>query len=232
MTELFLRGVVLDMDGVIIDSHPLHRRAWREFLIYIGKNVSDSELNFIFEGRRREEILFHFLGELSSSQIKEYGKKKDEFFRQASKDLKAVDGAVEFIKTLKDAELCVGLATSASRQRTLWTIQQLDIADCFEVVVTGDDVTRGKPHPALYQLAAEHLAVSPECLIAIEDSISGIISAKTAGFYCIAVSAGSANPLIQAGADLVVPNLMNLSVQDLEERLKASVAPPFIGPAS
>jgi len=222
MTELLLRGVVFDMDGVIIDSHPLHKRAWRDFLMYIGKNVSDSELNFIFEGRRREEILVHFLGELSSSQIEEYGKKKDEFFRQASNDLKPVDGAIEFVKTLTDAELCLGLATSASRQRALWTIQQLDIADCFEVVVTGDDVIRGKPDPALYRLAAEQLAVPPCFLIAIEDSVSGIISANAAGLYCIGVSAGNANLLIQAGADLVVPNLMNLSIQDLEERLKAS----------
>jgi len=216
-------GVVFDLDGVIVDSHPVHKRAWREFLTYLGKNVSDLDLGFIFEGRRREEILIHFLGDLSDSQIHEYGKKKDEFFRQASEDLKPVEGTIEFIRILKQAEVCMGLATSASRQRALWTLQQLEVNDCFDVVVTGDDVIKGRPDPALYSLAAERLGISPHFLVAVEDSISGVASAKSAGLYCVGVaSADDGARLIRAGADCVVPNLMKLSIQDLDERLKTS----------
>jgi beta-phosphoglucomutase len=223
VTNSMFRGVVFDLDGVIVDSHSLHKRAWREFLAYVGKEVSNLDLAFIFEGRRRREILIHFLGVLSDSEIHEYGKKKDDFFRQASNDLKPVDGSIEFIKTLEKTGFRLGLASSASRQRALWTLQELKVADCFEVVVTGDDVAKGKPDPSLYRLAAAGLSISPKLLFAVEDSVSGVLSAKAAGFHCIGIApAENGGPLIQAGAGCVVANLMNLSIPDLEELFNRS----------
>src|SRR5579864_6062972 len=134
------RGVVFDLDGVIVDSHPLHKQAWRTFLISLGKEVSESDLDFILEGRNRQEILIHFLGELSDSEIQDYGSKKDKFFRQACPVPEPTAGTVELIRRLEKAGVCIAVATSANRQRARWTLEQLKIADCFEVVVTGDDV--------------------------------------------------------------------------------------------
>jgi HAD superfamily hydrolase (TIGR01509 family) len=211
-------GVVFDLDGVIVDSHPLHKRAWRAFLASLGKQVPESDLDFIFEGRRRRDILIHFLGELSDSAIQEYGNKKDEFFRQASAVLEPVAGSVEFIKNLEKAGLRIGLATSASQQRARWTLRQLEIAYYFDVVVTGDDVAQSKPDPTIYRLAAQRLSVSPEHLFAVEDSVCGVRSAKSAGLCCLGIAVGqNIDPLILAGADRVVPNLVGVSITDLEE---------------
>ncbi|MGB8064581.1 MAG: HAD family phosphatase [Candidatus Sulfotelmatobacter sp.] len=213
-----LSGVVFDLDGVIVDSHPVHKQAWRMFLASLGQSVSESDLEFIFEGRRRREILVHFLGELSGSEIEEYGSKKDEFFRKACSLPEPVAGTIEFIKRLEKAGLCVAVATSASQQRAQWTLEQLKIADCFEVVVTGDDVVQSKPDPAIYRLAAHRLSIPPDCLFAVEDSVSGVRSAKSAGLRCLGIGfEKNAHPLLQAGADCVLPNLVHLSVKDLEE---------------
>src|ERR1700758_1272851 len=163
-----LSGVVFDLDGVIVDSHPVHKQAWRMFLASLGRSVSESDLDYIFEGHRRREILVHFLGELSESEIEEYGSQKDEFFRQACSLPEPVAGSIELIKRLQKASLCVAVATSASRQRAHWTLEQLKIADYFEVVVTGDDVVQSKPDPAIYRLAAQRLSISPERLFAVE----------------------------------------------------------------
>jgi beta-phosphoglucomutase len=211
-------GVVFDLDGVIVDSHPMHKRAWRAFLASVGKQVSEQDLDFIFEGRRRRDILIHFLGDLSDTEVQEYGNKKDEYFRQASSELEPVPGTVEFIGTAKKAGLRLAVATSASRQRAQWTLQQLKIAEYFDVVVTGDDVVQSKPDPTIYRLAAQRLGVSPECLFAIEDSVCGVRSAKSAGLRCLGIARGqSVSPLILAGADRVFPNLVDLSIGDLEE---------------
>src|SRR5450631_925489 len=218
-----LSGAVFDLDGVIVDSHPLHKRAWRAFLASVGKRVSEQDLDFIFEGRRRRDILIHFLGELSDTEIQGYGNKKDEYFRQASSELEPMPGTLEFIRTVKKAGLRLAVATSASRQRAQWTLQQLNVADDFEVVVTGDDVAQSKPDPTIYRLAAERLSVSPERLFAIEDSVCGVRSAKSAGLCCLGIAVGHyVQPLIQAGADRVFPNLADLSINDLEEALSAS----------
>jgi HAD superfamily hydrolase (TIGR01509 family) len=212
------RGIVFDLDGVIVDSHPVHKQAWRTFLASMGKEVSESELDFIFEGRRRREILIHFFGELSDSEIQDYGSKKDEFFGQACPIPEPAAGSVEFIRRLERSGLCRAVATSASRQRARWTLEQLKIADCFEVVVTGDDVIQGKPDPAIYQLAAQRLSISPECLFAVEDSVCGVRSAKSAGLRCLGIGLEKdVHPLLQAGAERVYPSLVDLSISDLEK---------------
>jgi HAD superfamily hydrolase (TIGR01509 family) len=212
-----LQGIVFDLDGVIVDSHPVHKQAWRAFLTYLGKQVSEADLEFIFEGRKRREILMHFLGELSESEIQKYGNTKDEFFRQAAGDLKIINGAVGFIRNMRQAGLSMAIATSASRERARWTLEQLQLADCFSVVVTGDDVVCGKPDPAIYQIAAERLSLGPEYLVAIEDSVSGIRSAKSAGLRCIGIApAENTNSLTKAGANHVVPNFLSLSIRDLQ----------------
>lgn len=162
MTDSMFKGVVFDLDGVIVDSHPLHKESWRAFLAYLGKEVSEADLDFILEGRKRREILIHFLGELSDSDIRLYGNKKDEFFRRASADLKPISGSVEFIRNVRQADLSMAVATSASRQRARWTLEQLDLAEYFGVVVSGDDVALGKPNPAVYRIAARRLSLSPK----------------------------------------------------------------------
>jgi len=218
ITDSILKGVVFDLDGVIVDSHPLHKRAWRAFLTHVGKEVSEADLDFIFEGRKRREILIHFLGDLSDYDIQLYGNKKDEFFRQESAVLKPIRGCIEFITKVRQAGLSMALATSASKQRAQWTLEQLELAECFGIMVSGDDVVLGKPNPATYRIAAQRLSLSPKCLLAVEDSVSGVRSAIAAGLRCVAIApAKNAGPLIEAGANQVVPSLMNLSVRDLEE---------------
>src|ERR1700758_3891223 len=82
MRNGMIRGVVFDMDGVLIDSHPVHRSAWRKFLTSIGRRTTDTELEFILDGRKREEILRYFLGDLPPEQIEEYGIRKDKMLRE------------------------------------------------------------------------------------------------------------------------------------------------------
>jgi beta-phosphoglucomutase len=122
------RGVVFDLDGVIVDSHPVHKPAWRTFLASLGKEVPEPDLDFIFEGRRPREVLIHFLGELSDSEVQEYGSKKDEFFRQACPMPEPASGSIEFISRLERTGLCIAVATSPSRHRARWTLEQLKIS--------------------------------------------------------------------------------------------------------
>ena len=217
------QGAVFDLDGVIVNSHPLHKRAWRRFLSSLGKKVPESDLDFILEGRRRRDILIHFLGDLSDSEIQEYGNKKDDFFRQACADLEPMPGAVEFIRNLNDSGLRIALATSASRQRARWTLQQLKIAEYFAVVVTGDDVIDSKPDPAIYRLAAERLFLSPNHLFAVEDSVCGVRAAKSAGLACLGLALDNAAcSLRRAGAEHVISDLIDVSVEDLDGLLVAA----------
>ncbi len=216
-----LRGVVFDMDGVIIDSHPAHRLAWKSFLESLGRETCDEELDFILEGCKRAEILKHFLGELAPEQVAEYGTRKDELLQKHSHTVQPIPGVVDLLGHLSEAGIRTGLATSASRRRALGTLEELGLARYFHAIVTGDDVTAGKPDPALYQLAAELMQESPGHLLAVEDAASGVKSARAAGMRCLGVApAQRAHLLHAAGADPVIPDFRSFSFSQLEARFR------------
>ena len=100
-----LRGIVFDMDGVIVDSHAAHRSAWKSFLESEGREARDEELDFILDGRKREEILRHFFGEVTPKQIVEYGHRKDELLRECGKRIQTILGVVEFLVHLSQARV-------------------------------------------------------------------------------------------------------------------------------
>jgi len=211
-----IEGIVFDMDGVLIDSHPVHRVAWSKFLATVGRSVTDEGLSFILAGRRREEILRHFLGDLPESKIAEYGRQKDLFFEENFQDVKLIPGVRNFLESLEAAGLKSAIATSASSARTWGTLGRLGLGEKFSIIVTGDDVAVGKPDPAVYMLVSRRMNLSPEKLLVFEDAPCGVQAAKSAGMRCIGVSTnGRAEMLLQCGAEVIVPDFLNVSIQML-----------------
>jgi len=208
-----LNGVIFDFDGVIVDSHAAHMKAWKEFLLSKGKTLSDADLSFVREGAKREEILRHFLGELSTDQIASYGAEKEKLFQASARELKLVPGFTEFLLQLDSAALPSAVATSGSRSRVEQTLKSLNLCKRFRAVVTGNDVARGKPDPDLFLLAAQALQVDPGRILVCEDAVSGVLAAKTAGMKCIGIAANGREFLLtQAGADLVIKDFAHTSL--------------------
>jgi beta-phosphoglucomutase len=211
------QAIIFDMDGVIIDSHPVHRLAWQKFLLTLGKHVSETDLDCILEGWRREDILRHFLGDLSQAQIVEYGNRKDVFFQQVGVPINLVSGLCEFLDHLELMGIPKAVATSASERRTRFTLDQLHLTEHFAAIVTANDVLKGKPDPAIYHLAAEQMDVLPEQIVVIEDSVSGVKAARSAGMKCLGIASGSRSEVLRlAGANNVVTDLVGLTLDRLE----------------
>ena len=212
-----LRGVVLDMDGVVIDSHPAHRTAWKAFLEALGKSVADSELDIILDGGKREEILKHFLGDLSPEQIAEYGRRKDEILRNRCAKLEPMAGVVEFLDQLCHSGIRIALATSAGKHRALHTLEELGLAHFFETIVTGDDVSTGKPDPAIYRLVTARMQELPENLLAVEDAVSGVKAARSAGLRCAGIAHNGRTDFLRlAGANPIIEDFESLSLTQLQ----------------
>jgi beta-phosphoglucomutase len=212
------KGVIFDMDGVLIDSHPLHKKVWAKFLASVNKPVTDEELEFVLDGRKREEILRHFLGDLPPDQIREYGKRKNELFRESFRELRMVAGVVEFLDTLKTAGIPMAVATSASSTRAYDILKHLGILERFKAVVTGNDVEKGKPDPAIFLRAAEHLRLDPPNALVVEDAVAGVKAAKSAGMKCLGIASdGRSEKLREAGADCVIPDYRNIGLQEVRD---------------
>ncbi|HEX6803290.1 MAG TPA: HAD family phosphatase [Terriglobales bacterium] len=212
-----IRAVVFDMDGVLIDSHPMHRAAWREFLQSMHIDASDRELEFILEGRTRNEILRHFLGELPDDELQLHGRRKDEIFRAMEYEIQPVAGALEFLAKLEEAGIAGAVATSASEIRTFATLERMGLGGYFDAVITSADVTAGKPDPMVYQFACERIGVAGEDALAFDDAHAGVQAARSAGMRCIGVASnGLSATLLEAGAEAIIPDFRGLEVPWLE----------------
>jgi beta-phosphoglucomutase len=215
-----LRGAVFDFDGVIVDSHPAHLRAWKSFLNSVGKTASEEQLQFVLDGRKRDEILRHFMGELDADQIVEYGLRKEQCFRDEVTHVRVADGLLGFLEDLQSEQLALAIASSGSKSRILFLLNRFGLEKYFREVITGDEVEQGKPHPAVFLKAAHQLGVDPSELMAFEDAVSGVTAAKSAGMKCVGIAQHDrVSILLAAGASHVAPDFRSLSCSKLRELL-------------
>ncbi len=190
MGEPAFRGVVLDLDGVVTDSEPLHTRAWVEVLGQLG--VSPEAL-----GEERihgwtgvpdiimvDGIVRDFRLPLSAAQLLD--RKRTAFRRLIPDALTAFPGVKEQLLGWDGVPL--GLATATRRREAELMLATLGLRQVFRAVVTGDDVERPKPAPDCYRLAVEALGLKPGECAALEDAPHGIRAARSAGLYAVAVS--------------------------------------------
>ena len=175
--------MIFDMDGVLVDSHPAHYRAWQRFLQHIGK--SEENLHIIYEGRKREEILRSFVGhDIAPTELKNLGRLKDELFQEESSLVEPIPGVAKLLEALKVEGVRCAVATSAARPRCTSMLENLNLLHYFEVVVAGCDVDAGKPDPTIYRKAVEALEVEAHNTLAVEDAVSGIAAARGADLRC------------------------------------------------
>ena len=215
-----LKAVIFDLDGVIVDSHPSHIRAWRKFLSSKDKSVTDAELDFVRDGRKKEDILRYFFGELRDDQVSAYGREKEQLFVEEAQSLTTIAGAQELLDELSRASIPMALASNGSAKRVHSILDTLRLRYYFQAVVTANQVTAGKPHPAIFHKAAEQLHVFPFESVVFEDSVSGVRAARAAGMKCLGIADHHrAQALRQAGANHVFPNFMNASLCQIQKLL-------------
>jgi HAD superfamily hydrolase (TIGR01509 family) len=205
-------GMVFDLDGVLFDSHPIHKKVWRELLQSLGRVVSDEELDFILDGAKRDEILHHFLGPLNREQVESYAKQKEFLLRNEEENLKTIDGLECFLELVESAGIPKVVATSASKPRAKRMLDRCQLTERFSAIVTGDDVSNGKSDPTIFLQCAEKLGAAPRHVLVFEDAVPAIKAAKSIGMKCVGLGKGARqSQLRKAGADLVVPDFMEFA---------------------
>jgi beta-phosphoglucomutase len=216
-------AAIFDMDGVIVDSHAAHIRTWKKLFLSLGKSLSDTDLDFVRQGIRRQEILRHFLGELSDAQLRAHCREKDHLFQSEIENIKLVPGSHDLLEDLRAAGVPTALASCGSTARVHDLLSHLRLAHYFARVVTGDEVAIGKPHPEIFLQAAAHLGVHQAESVVFEDSISGVQAAKAAGMKCVGIGhRRHASALLQAGAGRVLPDLSGISWIEVQKLLARS----------
>jgi len=217
-----IAAVIWDMDGVLADTAPHHLRAWQETFAKRGIKFTEADFKRGF-GIRNDAIIKNTLGEQTTkAEIEAIAKEKEATFRRIiGKDVKPLPGALELLKALDERGIRMAIASSTTIENIHLIIGSLGIADYFKAVITGHDVTEGKPSPQVFLLAAQKLGAEPKNCIVVEDAVAGVKAAKSAGMYCVAVSNTHPKEKLNE-ADLIVASLEMVTVKDLEKLLKST----------
>lgn len=202
-----LRPVVFDCDGVLVDSEELAWSAWREALAPYGVEITGEEVAAL-TGRTEEDAFAHFAAKGEVPAYEEFWPKLAARVHDLfGKYLEAFEDAADTLEVIHDRGGRMAVASSSPRARLELALRTTGLARFFEVVVAGDDVPRGKPHPDLFLAAAEGLEVAAESCVAVEDTPAGVAAARAAGMTVVAVLRGRYPAEELEEADMVVPRL-------------------------
>ena len=181
------------MDGVIIDSNPVHTLAWSSYLRRFGVHIDNLEARMY--GRRNDEIVRDFFGSaLSDDDVAAHGAAKERLYRELMQPQIAerlVPGVVDFIGLLRGLPL--GIGTNAEPANVSFVLSHSGLAGLFRAVVDGHQVEQPKPHPEIYLTTAALLKTTPADCIIFEDSLAGVAAARAAGARVVAVKTSHAD---------------------------------------
>jgi len=183
-----LKAVLFDMDGVIIDTEPLHRKAYHKMFDDVNIHVNE-ELYSSFTGQSTisicKQLVNHFNLKQQPEQLVNLKRKHYKFLFENDDGLALIGGVLDCIKDYHSNNVTLVVASSASMYGINQIFERFDLNQYFSNKFSGADLKRSKPHPEIFNLAAASTGFSKsECMV-IEDSTNGIKAANAAGIFCV-----------------------------------------------
>ncbi|NLW56895.1 MAG: HAD family phosphatase [Firmicutes bacterium] len=215
-----MKGVIFDMDGVIIDSEPIHIKLERELLEECGGDYSkithadfmgttDAEMWGTFKEQFKIELS---VGELINI-------KRGRFIENLGQ-IPLVDNVLAFMASLQSIGCKLGLASSNNESAVEAVKNKFGLEKYIDVFINGEAVTKGKPHPEIFLTAAKQMGLKPEDCLVIEDTKNGVLAAKAAGMKCVGFQNKNSGEQDLSEADLIVSSYKELTIEELKDLFK------------
>jgi beta-phosphoglucomutase len=208
-----LSGIIFDMDGVLIDSEPVHKLAKERTFARFGITLPDSVYEN-YKGRPDEIMMNEIVRSVSNKNLdpKELVRIKHEEFEAIEHLAVPISGAKEFV-LWAHGRYPIALATSATPRNRRAALSLLGLEDAFDFMVDSSGYARPKPDPEVFEKATQGLKLSPKECMVIEDSLNGVLAAKSAGCVVAAVTTSfPKSELVRSGADFVAQDFVQLQI--------------------
>ena len=208
-----IKAAIFDMDGVVVNTEPLHHKAYYRMFDDVNINVSDA-MYASFTGQSTLEICKklckHFKLQLGPQTLVEL--KRDHFrvLFETDSSLSLIDGVLDLIKDYHSQGLTLVLASSASMENINNVFTRFDLDQYFEAKLSGADLKASKPHPEIFEKAVEASGCKPDECFVIEDSTNGIEAAKAAGLFCVGFDSYHSHDQDYSLADVVVSDFEDI----------------------
>ncbi len=193
---------LFDFDGVVADTEPLYDIFWNEMakIYHLGipefaAKIKGTTLSFIFKT---------YFSSFPEEEIRKIAFASTEY--ELKMDFPEVSGSVNFIERLKERNVRLGLVTSSSSVKMQVALKKMGLEGLFDTVITADEITKGKPDPMGYLLAAKNLQSAPTECVVFEDSFAGIQAGNAAGAKVIGLSTTNSADSIRDKVYTVIPD--------------------------
>ena len=187
------KGLIFDMDGVIVDNAHYHALAWMKFAENYGINLSKEEIVSQFGSINDEILKALFKKELDQETIVKMAFEKEEIYREIySKDIREVPGLTEFLNGLDMDKFSIAVATAAPPKNVEFVLGGTNLHRFFKIITDESEIKNGKPDPEIFLKTAKKIGVNPADCIVFEDSYHGIEAANRAGMRVIGL--GTSHP--------------------------------------
>lgn len=209
------RCIIFDMDGVLINSEPLHFDFESKFFESLGISVSRKQ-HETFVGTTNktmwENIKKTHKLPFTVSELIEKGQSDFLDYLEHNNSLEPIPGIIDLLNRLQDSGYIPALASSSPQQFINYVLDKCKIEEYFQTKISGDDVKNGKPDPEIFLKTAQMIGLKPEKCLVIEDSEHGVNAAIQAGMKCIGFSnPGSGNQNLSS-ADLIIKSFNALTI--------------------
>jgi beta-phosphoglucomutase family hydrolase len=211
-----IKAVIFDMDGVIVESEPIHVEAETQIMLKHGVRITAEELRG-YTGTTAEFEFNDLIRKYKLNTTAEtlFNEKEDILFKLLEEKTEPTKGVIDLIKKLKQQGFKLAVATSGHRKLAYYYLRKLGLETFFDTVVCAEDITRSKPDPEIFLKAAQRLGVEPfECIV-IEDAKFGVEAAKKAGMKAVGYRNPSSGNQDLSKADWVVSDFTKLNLQEL-----------------
>ena len=213
---ILLKGVIFDMDGVIVDSEPIHVEIEKELLERFGGKMNDEEhASFIGTTDAHMWSILKEKYNLKPS-VKEIINMKREMFLNSIDKIELIDGVLDFIKGLHERGYKLGLASSNNRKSVMAIVEKFHLDKYIDVIMSGEDVNNGKPNPEIFLKTAKMMNLKPASCIVIEDAENGVRAAKAAKMKCIVIKGHNIGHQDVSSANLIIESFKEITLDQVE----------------
>ncbi len=217
-----LKAVIFDLDGVIVDTVPIHFNAWKKMFGEYGIDFTFEAYKAKVDGIPRMDGARAILKDLNQKELDKAAARKQNYYLEfLEKDkIEIYNTTLNLIDDLK--KIGVKIAVISSSKNCKHILDKIKLTEKLDAIITGHDITKGKPDPQVFLFASEKLGVKPPDCVVLEDAVLGVEAAKRADMFCVGIDRYG-DPSRLKKADIIISDAAEITAEKLQESLKNEI---------
>lgn len=203
--RMSFKGFIFDMDGVVVDNHAYHFRAWMEFAKVHGFELNGEIYREKFNGKTNRDLFQMIFDHPSEEEMRSFADEKEGLYQRIYLEhIVSHKGLIDFLTELKSQRKKIALGTSAPPGNVDFILDNLQLRKYFDAIVDGTMVTKGKPDPEVYRQCAARLGLEGKSCVVFEDSLAGLEAGKRAGCEIVGVATSHSPKELSVMTDKII----------------------------